>query len=153
MKRSSTGGKSGMAVHPRPKRCYRAAMGKITTACALIALALVLAACGGGNPAPPTARTLALKLPGCHKPFTPSGGVSVQASTEQECLTPSAEVFVATFSSEALERQWIIAQQAGACESIQGNRWAADVLPTVNGTGCSVEAAIAKALGGRIVSA
>jgi hypothetical protein len=76
----------------------------------------------------------------------------VQAGTEQECITASAEVFVATFSSASLERQWITAQQAGACESIQGNGWAATVLPTVNDTGCKVEAGVAHALGGRMVS-
>ena len=124
----------------------------VKTAPALLAAAaLALAACGSGS-TPPTAAQLARELPGCHKPFTPSGGVSVQAQTEQECITPTAEVFVATFSSAGLERQWIISQQAGACEAIQGSGWAATVAPTVNEVGCQVEAGVAKSLGGRMVS-
>lgn len=112
---------------------------------------LALTACGGGT-TPPTAAQIARKLPGCHKPFTPSGGVSVQASTEQECLTPQGEVFVATFSSAGLERQWITSQGFGACGGIQGNGWAATVNATVADLGCPVEASVAKALGGRLAS-
>lgn len=116
-------------------------------------LALTLAACGGtGSAAAPTAAQLARKLPGCHKPFTPSGGVAVQAQTEQECITPTAEVTVATFTSAALERQWITANMGSGCGDVQGNQWAAEVAATVDETGCPVEAGVAKALGGRLVT-
>lgn len=119
---------------------------------ALAALALALAACGGSAPASLTAAQIARRLPGCHKPFTPSGGVSASAATEQECITSSAEVFVATFTSASLERQWITANGFGACGDIQGSKWAAAVSATVNDFGCPVEAGVAKALGGRRVS-
>ena len=76
----------------------------------------------------------------------------MQAQTEQECLTPAAEVFVATFTSAALQRQWITANGFGACGDIQGNKWAAAVSATVNDFGCPVEAGVAKALGYRVVS-
>jgi len=75
----------------------------------------------------------------------------VQAQDELECLTPDTEVFVATFTSTSLERQWIIAQQAGVCETIQGPKWAVDLLPTVQDY-CGVAAKVAHALGGRVVS-
>lgn len=124
-----------------------------TTALTTALLALALAACGGTSAATaPTAAQLARKLPGCHKPFTPSGGVSVDAATEQECLTPTAEVTVATFTSVSLERRWIAANLGSACGDVQGNRWAAEVGVTVDETGCPVEARVAKALGGRLAS-
>ena len=122
---------------------------KITPAL-LVTAALALAACGGSS-APPTAAQIARRLPGCHKPYTPPGGVAVQASQEQECLTGTAVVDVATFTSASLERQWITAQNAGTCEAIQGQGWAALVLPAVTDF-CKEGAAVAKALGGRMVS-
>lgn len=112
---------------------------------------LSLTACGGSS-APPMAAQLARRFPGCHTPFTPSGGVSVLASTEQECITRTAEVFVATFSSASLERQWVIANMGGGCGDTAGNGWAAEIGVIVNETGCPVEASVAKTLGGRLVS-
>ena len=76
----------------------------------------------------------------------------MQAQTEQECITGTAEVFVATFTSGSLERQWIAANGFGACGDIQGNDWAASVNATVDDMGCPVEASVAKTLGGRMVS-
>jgi hypothetical protein len=118
---------------------------------ALLAVLTLAAACSGAPQAPLSARALTLKAPGCHKPFTPAGGVAVQASGEQECLTPDAEVFAATFTSASLERAWIIAQQAGTCETIQGRDWAALVAVT-SGDDCTVTPRVARALGGRMVS-
>jgi hypothetical protein len=118
----------------------------------LAAAVLAAVACGASQAAPLTAAHLARRLPGCHRPFTPSGGVSVQAATEQECLTPAAEVFVATFTGAAAERQWITANMGSACGDVQGRNWAAEVLVTASETGCPVEAAVAKALGGRLAS-
>ena len=139
-----------MAVHPHPQQCYRPAMGRKTVLTALLALALT--ACGGGSSTPPTAGQIARKIPGCHKPFAPTGGVSVQASTEQECSTPSAEVFVATFTSASLQRQWIIAQQPSGCGAVRGSDWAVYVLATGADGGCQVEDGVAKALHGQLAS-
>jgi hypothetical protein len=117
-----------------------------------LAASLLLAACGG-TPAPPSARSLALRVPGCHKTYAPSGGVPVQASNEVECIATDAMVDVATFSTVGLERQWITAQSPGACGLIQGSKWAALVEATGGPVlGCTVETRIAKALGGWLVS-
>lgn len=116
-------------------------------ACLAALLACVLAACSSG---PPSARDLILKAPGCHQPFTPSGGVAVQAQDEQECLTPDAEVFVATFASSGLQQSWLTAQGPG-CECIRGDMWAAMVSVT-GGDFSTVTAKVARALGGTVVS-
>ena len=118
----------------------------------LAALAVAVAACGGSSGTPLTASQIAREVPGCHKPFAPTGGVAVQASTERECSTPSAEVFVATFTSANLERQWIIAQQPSGCGAVRGSGWAVLIEATVTDSGCQVEDAAAKALHGQLVS-
>jgi hypothetical protein len=125
-------------------------MGTKTAGLALVAsLALALAACGSTQ-VTPSAGQLIRRVPGCHKPYTPYSGVAVQAAAEQECLTPSADVTVATFATASLERSWISAQEAGTCEAVQGHGWAALVLPS--GSPCPASSAVVHALGGRIAS-
>jgi hypothetical protein len=125
-------------VHPR-----------ILAAAALAALAL--AACSSAAPGPPSARSVITKIPGCSRPSLPSGGADVQARQELRCDNRDASIFLATFTSAALERQWIIAQNAGVCSLIQGPGWAALVLPQVSDA-CGYDARLARLLGGRVVS-
>lgn len=130
-------------------------MGMRTLSAILAAAALMgLAACSGAGAASgaPSPRSLLAKIPGCSRPYTPAGGVAVQASAEQECVAPGyVSVDVATFTSASLERQWIIAQQAGVCSTIQGHHWAALVMAGYMSR-CAAEGRIARALGGRMVS-
>jgi hypothetical protein len=120
---------------------------RIIIIAALASLAL-LAGCWSG---PPSADSLILKIPGCHSPYASAGGAAVRAQQEKECLIPDGTVDVATFSSSGQEQSWIIAQNAGVCETIQGTGWAALVLPTVPDY-CGVAGKITHALGGRVVS-
>lgn len=120
---------------------------RIVTIAALAPLALL----GGCSSGPPSADSLILKIPGCHSPYAPAGGVAVQAQQEKECLITEGTVDVATFSSSGQEQSWIIAQNAGVCETIQGTGWAALVLPTVQDY-CEVAGKITHALGGLVVS-
>jgi uncharacterized membrane protein len=123
---------------------------------ALLAIALatstaLLAGCGSSPASPSSARALILKVPGCSKPYAPSGGVAVQAQNELECRATHATVDLATFTSSGQETAWITAQNAGTCETIQGHGWAAMLYPSVTDY-CGLAAKVVKAVGGRVVS-
>lgn len=94
---------------------------------AIARVAGVLAILGAGivgcSSAPPTAASIARRIPGCHPYWT--GPVDVQAMQEVTCNAPGAAVWVAAFSSAALERQWLSADAVGAGGCVQGNGWAA----------------------------
>jgi hypothetical protein len=105
---------------------------------ALIALTsvLVLTACGSSSPkpaGPPSASTLASKIPGCGDLLTNTP--SVIAVEDVTCtLQDGAPIEIATFANSADERQWIAdggyppdpdPAYAGCC--IEGNGWAATV--------------------------
>lgn len=124
---------------------------RASLAIALAAAATLMAGCGSSPASPPSAQSLILKVPGCSKPYTPSGGVAVQAQDEQECRASHATVDLATFATSGQETSWITAQDAGTCETIQGHGWAAMLYPSVTDY-CGLAAQVVKAVGGRVVS-
>jgi hypothetical protein len=121
------------------------------TAAGAIACVILLAGCGSSAPAQPSARSLALKVPGCSHPQ--AAAPSVYAREEVTCTTPYASVDVATFSTQGDEQSWLVSLgRQGGSECIQGSRWAAGVMADRIPTNpASVK--VARALGGRLVSA
>jgi len=114
----------------------------------VIACAAALAGCGGSSP--PSARALALKVPGCSHPvaFPPS----VYARQEVTCVTPYATVDVATFGTQGDERSWLVSLgRQGGSECIQGSHWAAGVQSDRTPTN-PTDVKVSRALGGRLVS-
>ena len=112
------------------------------------AAALVfLAACSS---APPSAASIARRIPGCHPRYP--GAVSAYATGEVFCAPPGEQVYLGTFSSAHLARSWMAANSNGADACIQGNGWAAQVLFLSTSPFAAAEARMAKALGGREVS-
>jgi len=118
----------------------------------LLAPLMLLAACGGGVSGAPSARSLILRVPGCHKPYTPYSGVYARARSELECQTPDGQVQVATFGSVSAEAAWFRSLQVGTCGNIQGHGWAAEIYATVLDD-CGLTTRWARVLGGRMVSA
>ena len=81
---------------------------------------VLLTACSS---APPSAASIARKIPGCHPYWR--GAIDVQAKQEVTCNDLGGAVWVATFSSAPLERQWLNADGVGAGLCVQGSGWAA----------------------------
>lgn len=120
---------------------------RIRLMAALLAAAL-LAGCSSA--APLTAASVARRIPGCHpRSFA---GVSAYAEQEVTCDTHYASVWVATFASASLERSWLVMLgQQGGYGCVQGSGWGAAVIaPQPSG---APALRVAKALGGRLVSA
>jgi hypothetical protein len=128
----------------------------------LVLLVLVLAACGGSvphPPSPPSAAALAHKIPGCGQLIT-DFHLSVLTRQDVSCtLQDGAGVEIATFASQGDERQWISdggdpstpdPSYAGCC--IEGNGWAATIgFPSGGGPIADFDRVLS-AIGGRKVS-
>lgn len=117
----------------------------------LLAAVAVLAA--GCSSAAPSAKSIAARIPGCTSPGAPLLGVSADAVQEVRCPTSWGTVWVATFSSAALERSWLSADAAGGGgnDCIQGSGWAAQVSPS-NFPTYPYDRKVMRAIGGRMVT-
>jgi hypothetical protein len=159
---SGSPGGTGKHVHQRYLLRVRTFMKRILVP---ISAALLLAACGGsapspGSSAPPSATSLAQKIPGCSGAAADTP--SVLETGEATCTLPDGSLItVGTFSSSASETQWI--QDGGSPSSpdslyvgccIQGSGWAATVGfsdDTQSPIGANYQTVIS-AIGGRHVT-
>jgi hypothetical protein len=121
------------------------------------AAVVLLAACGSSGP--PSAHSLAAKIPGCGS--ITAGTPAVMEVQDVTCtLQDGAQIEIGTFANPADEKQWITdggspsspdPAYAGCC--IQGNNWAATVGFNNNSGPMNVDyKQVIAALGGREVN-
>lgn len=128
----------------------------------IAALCLGMTACSSGGASPPSAMSMAQKIPGCGAVTVniPVGFVQQDVSCQfTDSMDAQVAVEIATFASSSDEQEWISdggspqtpdPGYGGCC--VQGNGWAATVFSNAIGDGAEDFAHVLSAIGGREVT-